>query len=239
MFPGIADPVSFLTHGLGALIFAVLGVGLVRRGRRSPSGRLRAITLTIFVAAAVLLLLASAMFHLQAHGSRARDIFQRIDHAMIFVLIAATFTPLHVVLFQGPLRWGVLLFVWVFAVAGIALKTVFFDVTPEAVSILTYLGMGWVGLISMIALWRTRGFRYSTPIVLGALAYTIGAIFELTNRPILVRGLIESHELLHIFVLLGLGSFWWFMRRIATYSPPTPFRWRPGRAKAARGLAAG
>jgi channel protein (hemolysin III family) len=222
--PGFADPFSSLSHLIGAGVFAVLAVPLVRKGWRAGSalglpregGRIA--SLVVFAASAVLLLCMSGVFHLLPWGGTARAVLKRLDHAAIFVLIAGTATPIHAIMFRGRWRWGMLVFVWTLAVLGVTLKSIFFTSTPEGLGIAMYLGMGWVGVISMVAISRRYGARMMLPLVLGGVAYTLGAAVEWADPPPLVPGVIRTHELFHVAVLAGLALHWRFIWLIAGMS---------------------
>ena len=198
---GLNDPAGSITHLVGAFVFLVLSIPMIRRSMGSPA---KWISLTIFAASAVLLLLSSGIFHAMPSGTPVREVFKRLDHAAIFILIAGTFTPIHVILFKGVMRWGVLVPIWVAALAGITLKTVFFTSTPEWLGISIYLVMGWAGAISMVGAWRLYNLRFVSPLILGGFAYTVGALCEFTGEPTLIEGVIRSHEMFHIAVLVGL-----------------------------------
>lgn len=213
----MADPVSAATHLAGAVVFAVLSVRLLRRGR---GGNARMAALSVFAFACVLLLGVSGTYHLLPAGSASRDVLQRLDHAAIFVLIAASFTPPHVILFRGAMRWGMLALVWGAAVAGVVLKTVFFASVPEWLGLAMYLGLGWLGVISAAALARRYGWRAIRPILWGALAYTAGAVFEFLRWPVLLPGLVGPHEIFHIAVLAGISWHWTFILRVAACRAP-------------------
>jgi channel protein (hemolysin III family) len=219
------DPVATITHAVAAIAFLLFSIPLVRRGRGSPA---RVVSLVVFAATAVLLLSASAAFHAVPSGTTGRAVLQRVDHAAIFLLIAGTFTGIHGVLFTGPLRWGVLVFVWIGAVAGVVLKTIFFETVPEALGISLYLAMGWIGALTMIAVWRLHGGRHTVQLITAGMAYTIGAVFEFTGWPTLVPGVIGPHDAFHIAVIVGLGVFWMFIYQIAGELPPR--RVRPGQS---------
>jgi channel protein (hemolysin III family) len=199
---------------LGAIVCLICAFGLVRRGARI-GGKRRGAPLAIFAGASALTMLASAVFHAMPPETGARAVTQRVDHAMIFVLIAATFTPVHAVLFRGWPRWGPLAAIWLAAAAGIALKAVFFTSVPEWLGVVIYLAMGWAGLASMIAVLRRRGWRFCIPFFVAASSYTIGAVIEVTNALVLFPGVAGPHEVFHVFVLGGVAAFWWLMRRIA------------------------
>src|SRR5215213_5458383 len=103
--PGFADPFSSLSHLLGAVVFLALGFVLIRRGAGNTA---RVVSLLIFILGSVLLLSVSGTYHLLDPTGTAREVMRRLDHAAIFVLIACSFTPPHVIMFRGAGRWGVL-----------------------------------------------------------------------------------------------------------------------------------
>ena len=206
--PGFAEPVSSLGHLLSAGIFAVLGFFLLRRGRGSVP---RQFALGVFVFSAVFLLTMSGVYHLLTQGTAGHQVLQRLDHAAIFALIAGSFTPVHWILFTGWGRWGVLLLIWALASAGITLKVIFFDSIPEWLGLMSYLGLGWIGLASGITLWRRDGIGLITPLVYSGLSYTLGGLLEFLRMPVVIPGVIGPHELLHIGVLAGIGFHFRFL----------------------------
>jgi hemolysin III len=220
--PGFADPFSSLSHLLGAAVFLLLGVFLIRRGAGSAA---RVASLALFVFGSVLLLSVSGVYHLLDPRGTARHIMRVLDHAAIFLLIACSFTPPHVILFRGPGRWGILLLVWTFAVVAITVQSIYFGSMPHSISLGLYLGMGWIGLIGGIALWRRHGYRFIAPIFWGGVAYSIGAIMEAQRWPVLVPGVVQAHEVFHVAVLIGLTLHWSFIYGIADgrLSPPANF----------------
>lgn len=207
-----------LTHLLGAFIFAVLGAGLIQRGQGDS---LRVAALIIYVSGVVSALLLSGLMHLVDRDSGARSALVRLDHAAIFFLIAATYTPVHIIQFTGWMRWGVLAAIWTAATGGMILKLAFIEAVPEWLSLTFYLALGWTGLFTAFALHRVIGFKPLIPIVLGALAYTIGALIDASAMPDLVPGLIRPHEVFHVFVLAGVAAHWVYIRRITVFAPIT------------------
>jgi channel protein (hemolysin III family) len=206
--PGFSDPVSSLTHLVGAGVFALLTPSLLRRGGGDPW---RAASLGVFAFSTVLLLSLSGTYHLLSPGSAGRAVLHRLDHGAIFVLIAGTFTPVHGILFRGAWRWGALLLVWTLAIAGVTLKSVFFNETPEWLGLSCYLGMGWLGVVSGAEVCRRHGARFVRPLVLGGAAYTAGAVFEFLRWPVAVPGVVGPHEVFHALVLLGAALEWRFV----------------------------
>ncbi len=210
--PGLYQPFSSLSHLLGACVFAVASVWLLRQGRGNLP---RMISLFVFCLGAVVLLAISGAYHLLDPAGEARAIVRRLDHAAIFVLIASTFTPANMILFRGWKRTGMLLLVWLIAFVGIGLKMFYFHQISPELGIALYLGMGWLGIYPCFLLWRRYGFQLIQPVLLGGLAYTVGAVLEGLNWPILVTGVVHSHEMLHVAVLLGLTCHWAFIYQIA------------------------
>jgi len=215
-FFGVAEPVSALTHLAGAIVFLVLGIELIQRGHGNTT-RQRA--LRVYVAGVVFALTASGLLHVMAPGTPARVVMAGIDHAGIFLLIASTYTPVHIIEFRGWMRYGVLIPVWSAAAIGIMLKSTYS--MPEWVSLSLYLGLGWTGLVSATALYRAVGLAPLWPLILGALAYTGGALLDFADQPVVIAGILGPHEIFHLLVLLGVGSHWAYIRKITIYAPVT------------------
>ena len=213
---GFSDPVSSLSHLAGAMVFALLSIILLQRGR---GGFGRMASLSVFAFSSVLLLSLSGVYHLLTPGTAGREVLQRLDHAAIFVLIAGSFTPVHAILFRGAWRWGMLAGIWGAALAGLVLKTVFFSTMPEWLGLLMYLGLGWMGVISALALGRRHGWRSVQLLVWGALAYTAGALVEYLRWPVPLAGIVGPHEIFHLAVLAGISCHWAFILGIASGEP--------------------
>jgi channel protein (hemolysin III family) len=211
--PGFSDPVSSLSHLTAAAVFAILGPFLIARG---SGGALRVISLAVFAFSCVLLLSLSGVYHLLTPETAARGVLLRLDHAAIFLLIAGSFTPVHAILLRDRWHWHLLAWIWGAAIVGLTLKTVYFDSVPQWLGLLMYLGLGWLGVISTIALARRFGVRFVLPLVWGALAYTFGAVAEFLGWPVLVAGVVGPHEIFHLAVVAGISFHWAFIRGIAT-----------------------
>ena len=190
----------------------MLTVVLLYRGR-GDSGRV--LSLCTFAFSCVLLLSLSGVYHLLAPGTAGREVLKRLDHAAIFGLIAGSFTPVHAILFRGAWRWGMLAGIWGAAIAGLALKTLNFSATPEWVGLLMFLGLGWMGAISVVALARRYDLGFVLPLIWGGLAYTAGAVAEFLRWPQLLPGIVGPHEIFHVAVLAGIAWHWSFILSIA------------------------
>ncbi len=142
---------------------------------------------------------------------------QRLDHAGIWTMIAGTFTPIHWILFRARWRWLFLISLWTIAITGLVLKTVYFYDIPEWLGLSFYLGLGWLGVISFIKIHQIYGKENSKFLLLGGLAYTVGALSENLRWPFLIEGVFGPHEIFHICVLLGAYFHWKFIFEWSDY----------------------
>ena len=210
--PGFDQPMSSISHLSGAIIFALLSYYLLQPVWHDRS-KFR--HLAVFAASAVILLSLSSTFHMFAPNGIARSVMLRLDVAAIFLLIAGSFTPAHGILFQGWKRWGVLMPIWLTAITGITLRSIFVDRIPNSVGILIFLAMGWFGVVSVYLLWKDYGRQIAFPFVVGGMIYTTGAISELVRWPTIIPYVWGPHETFHYAVLGGLAFHWWAATLIA------------------------
>jgi len=214
--PGCREPLSSLSHMLGAAVFAAMAILLIRRGR---GDWVRTTSLVVMAASSVLLLLLSSAYHLVWPGP-AREVLLRADVAGVFLLIAGSMTPIHAILFTGHARWLALVLIWTVAVVGILLRMVYHEFVTDAVGVSIFLLCGWGSLITAIILWRRYGWKFMKPAVLAGTSYTLGAIVLLVHGPTLVQGVMGPHELWHLAVLGGLTMHWKFVFQFASGADP-------------------
>ncbi len=209
-FLGFSDPISSWSHLLAACA-SLVGMGvLVVKGRGNAA---RVTALVIFSLALVFLFSMSGVFHLLPRGSVARDVLQRLDHAGIWVLIAATFAPVHVILFRGHHRWAILLAVWIFAITALVLEIVFFDNVPESTLVTLFLCLGWVGGLSGYLFRKAYGDPSIWKLAAGGILYSVGAIIDFSDWPVLIEGVLGPHEIFHFFIIGGAYAHWHFVYR--------------------------
>jgi len=219
--PGFSEPVSAITHLLGAAVFATMGIQLVQKGRRADGSgwNWRMTGLTVFAFAAVAQLGISGAYHILQPGLAPRLVMQQIDRTAIFLLIAATFVPVHAILFRGWRRWLILLILFSLAAIGVTLNFLYFSEMPEIAWLTFYIGMGWVGAYSGYALYRRYGWAFIRPLVWGGVAYTLGGTMEFLREPVLIEGVVGPHELFHLAVLVALAFHFRFIFSIAGRKP--------------------
>ena len=171
-------------------------IGLIYLVQVAPSTR-ALVSAWIYGIGAVLLYLTSSTYHVFARTPRSRWILQRADHSMIYVLIAASFTPTCVLALGGTWRWGLLAVVWLGALAGVALKLLALDRFPK-ISNGLYIALGWSGMFALPAL--VRHPRLLALIIAAGVLYTSGAILFALKRPTLSPRWFGYHEVWHTFV---------------------------------------
>jgi hemolysin III len=184
-----------LTHGLGVVIALVFGPVLVLAA--ITTGDIWRITAAAIYATTLLLLYTSSMLYHALRRPRAKAVFQRIDHAAIYLLIAGTYTPFTLITLRGPWGWWLFGIVWGLAVIGVALKGTF-GARLSALSTGVYLAMGWlivVALRPLVTHVATRGILW---LVAGGLLYTGGVVFYVRDEKYRY-----SHALWHLCVLAG------------------------------------
>jgi hemolysin III len=210
--PGFNQPMSSISHLVGAIVFLALSILMMRSTWRD---RARFWFCGVFAFSAVLLLSMSGVYHMFEPGFTPSLVLLRIDVAAIFILIAGTFTPIHGILFRGWQRWSVLVPLWVIAVSGATLRTVFFNNLPYHWGTAIFLAMGWVGLVSTFLVSKDYGIAPTKPLIAGGILYTMGAIGDAYQWPSVIPMVWCSHETFHLFILAALGCHWSLIARIA------------------------
>jgi channel protein (hemolysin III family) len=214
--PGCREPMSSISHMLGAFVFAAMAILLIRRGR---GDWVRTSSLVMMAASSVLLLVLSSAYHLAWPGP-ARDFLLRADVAGIFLLIAGSMTPVHAILFTGRARWLALVGIWTIAIVGILFRMIFHEWISDTVGVSIFLICGWGSLSTAIVLWRRFGWEFIKPAVFAGASYTLGAIVLLFHGPTIIHGIMGPHELWHIAVLSGLAMHWRFVFQFASGLEP-------------------
>ncbi|MEM1414047.1 MAG: hemolysin III family protein [Myxococcota bacterium] len=214
-FAGFCDPVASWTHLAAALAALMFGWRFVKNGK---DGVERA-GMAVFVVGAIFLFAMSGTYHVLDRGTEARGVMQLLDHAAIWVMIAGTITAVHFVGFDDAWRWGMTALVWVGAIAGMVLKTVYFDVIDMGTGLWLYVGLGWLGMVSFLRLRRLHGTEATRPVLLGGVVYTAGAVVEFLEAPWLARGVIGPHEIFHAAVVGGAALHAWGILKLARRRP--------------------
>jgi hemolysin III len=146
------------------------------------------------------LLGVSALYHRVNWRPAARRWMRRLDHTMIFVLIAGTYTPFALLVLQGTVARIVLVAVWVMAGAGTVLNLLWWN-APKSVTAAVYISTGWIALLAFPQLWSGLGPVGFGLIVLGGVLYTAGAVVYARRRPDPRPAVFGYHEIFHLLVI--------------------------------------
>jgi hemolysin III len=199
------NPIRGLLHGSAAVVAALGLAALVAQAGEKVS---ILVSVIVFGVALVAMFTVSALYHSVPWTQRWRTRMQRIDHSLIFVVVAATFTPLAFAALEGlPLAVG-LTVVWGIAAVGITLK--FTLRTPRTgLSIILQMAMGWSALIWLPWFASRLGWEAVALILVGGVCYTAGTVVFATKRPRLVPRSFGYHELFHALVVAGAAFHYW------------------------------
>jgi channel protein (hemolysin III family) len=217
--PGFFEPISSLSHLVAAAVGLVGAIPLVRHGRGSR-GRLASVLVYVFSVVAMLTI--SGTYHSLSGSGSARSTWRRLDYSAIWLLIAGTFTAIHGVMHKGRWRSWMLVAVWTLATVGCLLQALRFDIFSGKAGLVLYLGLGWVGILSIVKLGRDLGFGAVWPIWSAGVVYSAGAVLESLRQPTIIAGWIGPHEVFHFAVLTGITLHWMFIRQVVTVFAPSP-----------------
>jgi hemolysin III len=170
----------------------------------------RQVALALYGAASVWLFLVSGLYHVITWPPRRRAVLRRLDHANIFVLVAATYTPVMLTLTGRALGISIVTAVWVLAAAGVGVSMSRIAM-PRWLLAALYVLLGWLGVVAMPAITAAVGVGGLMILVGAGLIYSAGAVAYALRRPSLWPAWFGYHELFHAFVLAANGLFFAFM----------------------------
>lgn len=192
------------SHAAAALVSVAGLVALILITRHDPA---KLASMVVYGAALVLLFGVSATYHIVNWPPRVKDWLRRADHATIFVFIAATYTPLVFNILDGWWRIGVLVAIWICAIAGVAGAAPFLRL-PRAMLAGLYLSMGWLAVVALVPLTATLGWAAAALMALGGLQYSLGAAAYAFRKPRLWPRVFGYHELFHLAVITASITFY-------------------------------
>ena len=207
----IREPGSAITHFIGMMMAVLAAMPLLAKAGMTGSTAAVA-AMMIFAMSMVCLYGASALYHSVNVTGKVLKVFKKIDHMMIFVLIAGSYTPVCMLILDHKLGYPLLAAVWGIALAGILIK--FFWVTcPKWFSSMLYIAMGWVCIFVFGELLATLPRPAFLWLLAGGLIYTAGGIIYALKCPIFNsrHKWFGSHEIFHVFVMAGSICHFIFM----------------------------
>lgn len=207
----IREPGSALTHFIAMMLAVFAAVPLLVKAG-TTSGTRSFVAMCIFMGSMILLYAASTTYHsVDLSGDRLR-IFRKIDHMMIFVLIAGSYTPVCLIVLGGQLGYTMLAVVWGIALVGILIKALWIT-CPKWFSSVIYIAMGWVCVFVFSTLFNTLPTAAFLWLLAGGIIYTIGGVIYALKLPIFnsKHKSFGSHEVFHLFVMGGSICHFIFM----------------------------
>lgn len=207
----IREPGSAITHFIGMIMAVFAAAPLLIKAGISGSEQ-TFIAMVVFAASMILLYGASAAYHSVNVTGKMLRVFRKIDHMMIFVLIAGSYTPVCLIVLGGQIGYTLLAVVWGIAIVGMLIKALWIT-CPKWFSSVIYIAMGWVCVGVFGPLWNTLPKAAFLWLVAGGIIYTVGGVIYALKLPIFnaKHAYFGSHEVFHLFVMGGSICHFIFM----------------------------
>jgi len=203
----LREPVNSLTHGVGAIL-SLVGLILLLQKALERESVSEIVAFSMFGLSMILLYTASSLYHALPVKEKTLKLLQKLDHSMIYVLIAGTYTPVCLLVLNGEWKWILFITIWSIAVVGIIKKLLWMN-APRWLSTAFYLGMGWFGVVLFPDMMEKLPVAFLVWIIAGGLAYTIGAVIYGLKKPNPIPEWFGHHEIWHLFVLAGTFAHFW------------------------------
>lgn len=206
----LREPGSAITHFVAMLLAAGAGIPLLIKA--AGVGSVYTAAMLVFILSMILLYGASATYHSIVLSDSVIKIFRKIDHSMIFVLIAGSYTPVCLIVLGGSTGYKLLAIVWSIALVGIGIKFLWIT-CPKWFSSVIYIAMGWICAFYMAAIVDSISFPAFLWLLAGGIIYTVGGIIYALKLPIFnaKHKNFGSHEIFHLFVMGGSFCHFIFM----------------------------
>lgn len=204
----IREPGSAFTHLIAMFLAVFASTPLLIKAE----GGICFVAMSIFIGSMILLYGASATYHSIALSDKVIKVFRKIDHCMIFVLIAGSYTPVCLIVLGGEQGYKLLALVWSVAIAGMIIK-LFWITCPKWFSSIIYILMGWLCVLVFGPLIQSLPISAFAWLLAGGIIYTIGGVIYALKLPIFnsLHKNFGSHEIFHLFVMAGSICHFIFM----------------------------
>lgn len=201
----IKDPGSAITHFIGMVLSVLAATPLLLKSYRDTGNfSLTSLSLAIFIISMILLYAASTTYHTLDISPKVNKLLRKIDHMMIFILIAGTYTPVCMVVLGDRTGWMLLALVWSIAIIGITIKACWIT-CPKWFSSVLYIAMGWVCILAFTKIVQALPSTAFGWLLAGGIIYTVGGIIYALKLPLFNsrHQNFGSHEIFHLFVMGG------------------------------------
>ncbi len=199
----IKDPGSAFTHFLAMMMALFASTPLLVKASMQPD-RIHMATLTIYISSVILLYAASTTYHTIDLSVKVNRVLKKIDHMMIFIMIAGTYTPICIIALPQPVGMILLTVVWTIALIGIIVKLAWIT-CPKWFSSSLYISMGWICVLALTQLLKCLPKAALIWLLAGGIIYTIGGVIYALKLPVFnsKHRFFGSHEIFHLFVMCG------------------------------------
>jgi hemolysin III len=198
----IREPINGLTHLAGAILSFIGLLAMVIKASMVTSSAVAIASSIAFGVSMILLYSASATYHMVIAKDKVIAFLRRLDHSMIFVLIAGSYTPFCLVSLNGTTGWVIFSIVTLVAVCGVIFKMVWFN-CPRWLSTVLYIAMGWIIVLAFSPLSDAMSFHGVFLLLLGGIFYTVGGIIYAVKPKFLEFKHMGFHEIFHVFIMMG------------------------------------
>ncbi|MFQ9511051.1 MAG: PAQR family membrane homeostasis protein TrhA [Lachnospiraceae bacterium] len=197
------DPGSAITHFIGMLMAVFAAIPLLLRAALNPD-KIHLISCGIFILSMILLYAASTIYHTLDISPKINKILKKVDHMMIFILIAGTYTPVCLIVLGGRVGYRLCALVWIIAFIGIIIKAFWIN-CPKWFSSIIYISMGWICVLAFTQILNSLSTAAFFWLLAGGIIYTVGGILYAIKLPIFnsKHKNFGSHEIFHLFVMAG------------------------------------
>lgn len=208
----IREPGSAITHFIGVMLAAIWGTPLLIKA--STYGSMDLLAMLVFVCSMILLYTASTLYHSVTFAPNIIKIFRKIDHMMIFILIAGSYTPVCLLILEPQYGTPLLIAIWALAFIGIIVKALWIT-CPKWFSSTIYIAMGWLCVFVFGPIVNNIPPQAFYWLLAGGIIYTVGGIIYALKLPLFnaKHEFFGSHEIFHLFVMGGSACHFVFMYR--------------------------
>ncbi len=199
----VKDPGSALTHFIAMILALAASVPLIAKAARTP-GSTHVLALTVFITSMILLYAASTVYHTLDISPKVNQILRKVDHMMIFILIAGTYTPVCAIVLGDRTGWLLLAAVWGIACIGMVMNALWIS-CPKWLSSLIYIALGWLCVLAFGKITSALPESAFIWLLTGGIIYTIGGVIYALKLPVFNARCrwFGSHEVFHLFVMAG------------------------------------
>ncbi len=210
----IREPLNALTHLAGVVFFGIGWLVLMMKAQNSGDYT-QIIAILVYGMGLLGLYTASTIYHWFNGSEESIKLLKKTDHSMIYIFIAATYTPICMISLRGLFGTALLVSVWFLAIVGVVFKFIFINL-PRWLYTSFYLILGWVAVFAIYPLAQRMAMQGIVLLIIGGIFYTIGAVIYALKPKSLTFGLFGFHEIFHLFILAGslmhfVTIYWYVM----------------------------